>query len=77
MVNRNRDLPACSIVPQPTTLPRAPTRCLIPILITYCPTFRNVELHNIYTSPYINRMIQSWRMSWEGYVARLVEMNGA
>jgi hypothetical protein len=22
--NRNRDLPACSVVPQPTTLPRAP-----------------------------------------------------
>jgi hypothetical protein len=24
IVNRTRDLPACSIVPQPTTLPRAP-----------------------------------------------------
>jgi hypothetical protein len=23
ILNRNRDLPACSIVPQPTTLPRA------------------------------------------------------
>jgi hypothetical protein len=24
--NRNRDLPACGIVPQPTKLPRAPNR---------------------------------------------------
>jgi hypothetical protein len=27
--NRNRDLPACSKVPQPTTLPRAPTRHIL------------------------------------------------
>jgi hypothetical protein len=27
MGTRTRDLPACSIVPQPTTLPRAPVLC--------------------------------------------------
>ena len=26
--NRNRDLPACSAVPQPTVLLRAPTPCI-------------------------------------------------
>jgi hypothetical protein len=29
------DLPACSIVPQPTTLPRAPTKTIRTILIPY------------------------------------------
>jgi hypothetical protein len=29
--SKTRDLPACSIVPQPTTLPRAPVRVLNPV----------------------------------------------
>jgi hypothetical protein len=33
--NRIRDLPACSIVPQPTTLARAPFRSEFPIKILY------------------------------------------
>jgi hypothetical protein len=31
--NRSRDLPACSIVPQPTTLPRAPVKVSYQILL--------------------------------------------
>jgi hypothetical protein len=33
--NRNRDLPACCIVPQLTTLPRAPSELHIMKLIQY------------------------------------------
>jgi hypothetical protein len=33
MRNRNRDLSACSIVPQPTTLPRAPHNISVYIYI--------------------------------------------
>jgi hypothetical protein len=40
IVNRNRDLPACRIVPQPSTLPRAPimTKC-------FCVTNNHVHIH--------------------------------
>jgi hypothetical protein len=31
----------------------------------------NEELHNLYSSPSIIRMIKSWRISWSGYAARL------
>jgi hypothetical protein len=31
----------------------------------------NEELHNLYSSPNIIRMIKSRRMRWPGYVARL------
>jgi hypothetical protein len=34
---------------------------------------RNEELHNLYSSPNIIRMIKSRRMSWAGYVARMGE----
>jgi hypothetical protein len=32
--------------------------------------FHNDELHNVYPSPNIVRMIKSKRMRWEGHVAR-------
>jgi hypothetical protein len=31
--------------------------------------FHNEELHNLYSSPNIIRVIKSWRMRWAGYVA--------
>ena len=44
--NRTRDLPTCGVVPQPTALPRAPTRC---ILVLICRTldgntFQRIQL---------------------------------
>jgi len=38
---------------------------------------RNVELHNLYASPNIIRVIKSRRMSWAGHVARIGEMRNA
>jgi hypothetical protein len=35
----------------------------------------NEELHNLYTSPNITRMIKSRRMRWAGHVARMVTRN--
>jgi hypothetical protein len=35
----------------------------------------NEELHNLYSSPNIVRVIKS-RMGWAGYVARIVEESG-
>jgi hypothetical protein len=35
------------------------------------------ELHNLYSSPSIIRMIRSRRMRWEGYVARMGEKRNA
>jgi hypothetical protein len=43
---RTRDLPACSIVPQPTTLPRDPERCKaeqIPLYLSL-PLFKDAVL---------------------------------
>jgi hypothetical protein len=31
------------------------------------------ELHNLYSSPSIIRIIKSWRMRWAGHVARMGE----
>jgi hypothetical protein len=31
---------------------------------------RNEELHNLHSSPYINRMTRSRRMRWGGHVTR-------
>jgi hypothetical protein len=36
---------------------------------------RNVELHNLYASPNIIRVIKSRSMRWAVYVARISEMN--
>jgi hypothetical protein len=35
----------------------------------------NEELHNLYSSPNIIRMIKSRRMRWAGHVARMGETN--
>jgi hypothetical protein len=37
----------------------------------------NEELHNLYSSPNIIRMIKSWMMRWAGHVARTGEMRDA
>jgi hypothetical protein len=37
----------------------------------------NDELHNLYSSPGIIRMIKSRRMRWAGQVARMREMRNA
>jgi hypothetical protein len=37
----------------------------------------NEELHNLYSSPNIIRMIKSRRMRWAGYVARMGEKSNA
>jgi hypothetical protein len=37
----------------------------------------NEELHNLYASPYIIRMIKVKRMRWAGNVARMGEMRNA
>jgi hypothetical protein len=34
---------------------------------------QNEELHNLYSSPSIIRMLKSRRMSWPGHVARMGE----
>jgi hypothetical protein len=33
----------------------------------------NEELHNLYSSPSIIRIIKSWKMKWAGHVARMGE----
>jgi hypothetical protein len=38
---------------------------------------RNEELHNLYSSPNIIRMIKSRRMRWAGHVARMGETRNA
>jgi hypothetical protein len=37
----------------------------------------NEELHNLYSSPNITRMIKSRRMRWAGHVARMGETRNA
>jgi hypothetical protein len=37
----------------------------------------NDELHNLYSSPSISRMIKSRRMRWVGHVARIREKRNA
>jgi hypothetical protein len=37
----------------------------------------NEELHNLYSCPSIIRMIESRRMRWAGYVARMGEKRNA
>jgi hypothetical protein len=37
----------------------------------------NEELHGLYSSPNIVRVIQSRRMRWAGHVARIGEVRGA
>jgi hypothetical protein len=37
----------------------------------------NEELHNLYSSPSIIRMIKSWRMRWAGHAVRKGEKRNA
>jgi hypothetical protein len=37
----------------------------------------NEELHDLYTSPNVIRMVKSRRMRWAGHVARMGERKGA
>jgi hypothetical protein len=37
----------------------------------------NEELHDLYSSPSIIRMIKSWRVRWAGHVARMGEKRNA
>jgi hypothetical protein len=37
----------------------------------------NEELHNLYSSPSINRMVKSRRMGWAEHVARMWETRNA
>jgi hypothetical protein len=41
-----------------------------------CRKLHNDELHNLYSSPNIVRMIKSRRMRWAGHVARMGEGRG-
>jgi hypothetical protein len=38
--------------------------------------FHNDELHDLYSSPYIVRVIKSRRMRWDGHVARMGKGRG-
>jgi hypothetical protein len=42
-----------------------------------CRKLNNEELHNLYTSPNIIRVINSRRMRWAGHVARMGEIRKA
>jgi hypothetical protein len=42
-----------------------------------CRELHNEELHNLYSSPDIIRMIKSRRMRWAGHVARMGETRNA
>jgi hypothetical protein len=46
---RTRDLPACTIVPQPTTLPRAPNQIHIHVEIKIATTSGNACYHSVNT----------------------------
>jgi hypothetical protein len=37
----------------------------------------NEELHNLYFSPSVIRLIDSWRMSWAGYITQTGEKGNA
>ena len=39
--------------------------------------FHNEELHSLYRSPYIARVIKSRRLRWAGHVARMEECRNA
>jgi hypothetical protein len=36
-----------------------------------CRKLHSAELHNFYSSPDIIKQMKSWRMRWEGHVARM------
>ena len=44
-MNRNRDLPACSVVPQPAALTRAPNVGVVSKLRPITDSFHNLAIH--------------------------------
>jgi hypothetical protein len=50
---------------------------LINLAYSKFPKLHNEELHNLYSSPSIIRMIKSRRMRWAGHVARMGEKRNA
>jgi hypothetical protein len=58
--NRTRDLPACIIVPQPTTLPRAPKTDgnLVKSVLSYWGD--TLSLASLYQCRPCNMLIESW-----------------
>jgi hypothetical protein len=47
--NRTRDLPACSVVPQPTTLPRAPGCKMLSVILAPDIRVYYLQVENIWT----------------------------
>jgi hypothetical protein len=66
--NPTRNIPACTIVPQPTTLPHVCERCaenniwtLTRMILTgRLIKIQNEELPSLYSTPNINTAIKSW-----------------
>jgi hypothetical protein len=48
-------------------------KCLLQVLAGGWRKLHNEELHNLYSSPSITRIIKSRRMRWAGHVARMGE----
>jgi hypothetical protein len=46
-------------------------------IIGDCRELHDEEFPNLYSSPNINRITKSWRMSWAGHVARMGETRNA
>ena len=73
--NRTRDLPVCSVVPQPTALPRAPTRkkSLFPLQQS-CETLRakfSVSMSMTVVATYIEHF--AWNVYWNAHHRSIVE----
>jgi hypothetical protein len=50
---------------------------VIELIVMLYRRMHNEELHNLYASPNIGRVIKSRRMKWDGHVKRIGEMRNA